>query len=443
LLATRFGRPLVCTSGNDDGEPLLYDECAAQRALAGIADAWLHHNRPIAHPIDDSVVRIIADRPVTLRLARGLAPLSLEFSVKANQPILALGGHLKVAAAWSNGAQAVLGPHVGSLDTLAARERYLEQLDAWQTLYRFRPALLVHDLHPDYFTTQWAAALGVPTLAVQHHHAHVVASMLEHRWLDRTVLGVAWDGAGYGPDGTIWGGEFLVATATEYQRLARLRPFQLPGGDRCAREPWRTAFSLLTQTVGNEAARALLHRSVTNAQARVLLQVLNATSNASPVTTSAGRLFDAAAYLCLGIDRVEYEGQAAMLLEAATIEGADGEYRFPLVADELDWRPLLQDLLADRCRGERPGLMAFRFHRALASGIASVCRTRPDLPVTLSGGVFQNRVLTELVADKLADHPQPLGLPGVIPVGDGGLAAGQLAIASARLSQHQERTPCA
>lgn len=442
LLATQFGRPLVCTSGNDDGEPLLYDECAAERALGGIADAWLHHNRPIAHPIDDSVVRIIADRPATIRLARGLAPLSLELNAHANPPILALGGHLKVAAAWSNGVQAVLGPHIGSLDTLAARERYVEQLDAWQMLYRFRPALLVHDLHPDFFTTQWAAPQGVPTLAVQHHHAHVVASMLEHRWLERTVLGVAWDGAGYGPDGTIWGGEFLVATATGYQRLARLRPFQLPGGDRCAHEPWRTAFSLLTQVVGNEAARAVLPRSVTSTQVSVLSNLLKTTSNASPVTTSAGRLFDAAAYLCLGIERVDYEGQAAMLLEAATIADAPGEYRFPLVADELDWRPLLQDLLADRSRGERPGVMALRFHRALAAGIACVCRTRPDLPVTLSGGVFQNRVLTELVAESLAGHSQPRGLPGVIPVGDGGLAAGQLAIASAMYSPHKERPRC-
>jgi len=436
LLAADFGRPLVCTSGNDDGDPLMYREPDAETVLAGVCDGWLHHDRAIARPIDDSVVRVIAGRCVTIRLARGLAPLPLE--APADGSLVALGGHMKSAAAWSNGRQAVLGPHVGELETLSSRRRFIEQLDAWRKLYRFRPLRFVHDLHPDYFTTQLAQQQNERTLAVQHHHAHVVAGMLEEGWLDRTVLGVSWDGTGYGPDGTIWGGEFLVATVRGYQRLGRLRPFPLPGGEACIHHPWRTALSVIAAAVGNEQAEQMLGRSETRPNANVVLQMIRSKVNA-PVTSSAGRLFDAAAQIILGVDRVDYEGQAAMALESVADPSVAGRYAFPLVqrendkksVAELDWRPLFAELLADRRRGASPGEMAMRFHRTLAAGIVRVCRRRPDLPVVLGGGVFQNRLLTELLVQMLYDHPQPLGLPGAIPPGDGGLAAGQLAVALA------------
>lgn len=430
LLAADFGKPLVCTSGNDDGEPLVYREADAPVSLAGVCDAWLHHNRPIERPIDDSVVRVIAGRPVTIRLARGLAPLPLD--LPADESILALGGHMKSAAAWSNGRQAVLGQHVGELESLATRQRLLEQLAAWQELYRFRPGRLVHDLHPDYYTTKWAQDHHLPSLAVQHHHAHVVAGMLPHGWLDRTVLGVSWDGTGYGPDGSVWGGEFLIATVGGYRRVARLRPFPLPGGETCIRQPWRAALSVVAAAVGREEATKIFAAFNATAKLNVLLNLLD-TERLSPRTSSAGRLFDAAAHLILGIDRAEYEGQAATMLEAAADPVEGGQYELPLTNDqgrriaELDWRPLIGNLLADRRRGVAPRVMAMRFHRALATGIVKVCRRRPDLPIVLGGGVFQNRLLTELVVRQLEDHSQPLGTPGVIPPGDGGLAAGQLA----------------
>ena len=193
--------------------------------MAGIADLWLHHNRAIARPIDDSVVRVIAGRRVTIRLARGLAPLPL--NLPEMPPTIAVGGFLKAAVAWSNGSSAVLGPHIGDQESLASRERFLAHLKDWLRLYRFRPAQLVHDMHPEYFSTQWAQKQSLPQLAVQHHHAHVAAGMVEHGWLDRRVLGVAWDGTGYGTDGTIWGGEFLVCSAGEFERVARVRPFSL------------------------------------------------------------------------------------------------------------------------------------------------------------------------------------------------------------------------
>lgn len=435
LIARGVSRPLVCTSGNVEGEPLVYRESEAEALLSELCDGWLHHDREIVRPIDDSVVRVIARRSVTIRLARGLAPLAL--SPSADRPMLALGGHLKAAPAWYNGRQAVLGPHVGDLETLATRERLMMQLDDWQRFYRFEPELLVHDLHPDYFSTRWAESQEVPRLAVQHHHAHVVASMLEHQWLDRTVLGVAWDGIGYGTDGTLWGGEFLLCHARGFSRLARLRPFALPG-DRCVQEPVRTAMSVLAATLGVEATASWLSATANLEHLKPLLRILN-NASAAPRTSSAGRLFDAVAYLCLGIERVDYEGQAGMQLEAIADRSAAGSYRLPLLETvcngepllELDWRPLVDDLLRDQRGGATPGDLSMRFHRTLAAGIAQICRLRPESPVVLCGGVFHNRLLTECVVEQFEQYPQPLGLPGTIPIGDGGIAAGQLAIASA------------
>jgi hydrogenase maturation protein HypF len=433
LVTCAFARPLVCTSGNREGDPLEYQNESADTALANVADVWLHHNRDIAHAIDDSVVRIIGGRRVSLRLGRGLAPLPLELSAPA--PLVALGGHLKSALAWSNGVQCVLGPHIGDLETIATRERYLAHLKDMLRLYRFRPRLLVHDLHPDYFSTQWAARQKVPRLAVQHHHAHVAAGMLEHGWLERRVLGVAWDGTGYGPDGTIWGGEFLVCQGADFERVGRLRPFALPGGDVAIRQPWRTAISVCSQL---DAAGGLAHQLLWKVPKVQLQQVQRVVQRPklSPVTSSAGRLIDAAAALILGIDHVEFEGQAAMRLEAAADQDARGWYHFPVVEDqlcELDWRPLFEGLVADIQRGIDAGTLAMKFHRSLAHGIVSICRRWNELPVVFSGGVFQNKLLTELIADMGGDTSQVFGFPGAVPPNDGGLAAGQLAIAAAKL----------
>jgi hydrogenase maturation protein HypF len=432
IMARDFGRPLVCTSGNREGDPLEYEIDAAEKHLAGIADLWLHHDRKIARPIDDSVVRIIAGRRVAIRLARGLAPLPLD--LPAMPPTIAVGGYLKAAAAWSNGAQAVLGPHIGDQESVASRERCLAHLKDWLRLYWIRPVQLVHDMHPEYFSTQWAQKQEIPQLAVQHHHAHVVAGMLEHGWLDRRVLGVAWDGTGYGADGTIWGGEFLVCTASGFERVARLRPFALPGGEAGIREPWRIALAVCGQLDAAIDIKQWPGWKVEAAKLASIKQIL-ARPILAPITSSAGRLIDAAAALILGIDRAEFDGQAAMRLEAAADRDARGWYHFP-VSDgplkELDWRPLFVGLLADCRRGVDPGTLAMRFHRSLAHGIVGICRRWNEMPVVLSGGVFQNRLLTELVVEMIESKSQSLGLPGLIPPNDGGLAAGQLAVAAAK-----------
>jgi len=437
LVARGVDRPLVCTSGNVEGEPLEFEINEAQRKLKGVCDLWLHHDRPIARPIDDSVVRVIAGRRVTLRLARGLAPLALDLSL--NEPTIALGGHLKSAAAWSNGFQAVLGPHVGDHGTLASRERFLNQCDDWQRLYRFQPNHLIHDMHPTYFTSSWAMQQNISTQSVQHHHAHIVAGMLEHGWLDRKVLGVAWDGTGYGTDGTIWGGEFLIATAKSFERVASQRPFRLPGGEAAIREPWRIAVALAT-TVGRESNPSLSRHyferlqswsSLSRSSIETIQQIAKS-PNLSTEITSAGRLFDAAATIALGVTHAEFDGQPAMMLEAVADHAAPGIYDFPVrrrKIQELDWQPLFEGLLTDVMMQIEPAAMAMKFHRSVAAAIVSVCRQFPEFPVVLGGGVFQNRLLTELILEMIDTGNRELGLPGIIPPNDGGLAAGQLAAA--------------
>jgi hydrogenase maturation protein HypF len=437
MIVSAFGRPLVCTSGNRDGDALEYEIATSEQRLAGIADVWLHHDRQIMRPIDDSVVRVIAGRRVTIRLARGLAPLALPLPTMP--ATLAVGGHLKAALAWSNGVQCVLGPHVGDQESIAARERYLAHWQDCQSLYRATPIQCVHDAHPDYFTTHWALRQHLPRIVAQHHHAHIVAGMLEHHWLDRQVLGVAWDGTGYGTDGTIWGGEFLVSTGTSFERVARLRPFRLPGGEAAIREPWRIAMAVGAQLTEPGRLGYIARPSwpaSDNAPQRIaaIQQIVNL-SQLSPLTSSAGRLFDAAAAIVLGCGASEFDGQPAMLLEAAADRTDRKCYELPLIdgpLPELDWRPTFAQLIADWQAGVEPGRIAMRFHRALAAGIVAVCRGHSSLPIVLGGGVFQSRLLTELVAEQLAGTQQPLGLPGTIPPNDGGLAAGQLAIAACR-----------
>jgi hydrogenase maturation protein HypF len=434
MLLNFVQRPLVCTSGNVEDEPLVYELDAASEQLQGVADLWLEHDRPILRPIDDSVVRVMAGRAVTIRLARGYAPLPLDLRCEA--PLLALGGHHKTSIALSNGAQAVLGPHVGDLDSIASRQRYAEQVDALSDLYGIDTCQLACDLHPEYFTTQWAENRWPAIERVQHHHAHIAAGMLEHGWLDRQVLGVSFDGTGYGMDGTIWGGEFLLSTATGFARVGHLRPFALPGGEQAVRQPWRVATGLVRDAAGNDEAARLGFQT---GDAESLLPLLRR-PNLSPVTTSAGRLFDGVAALVLGVEECCFEGQAAMFLEAACDRSDVGRYDIPIqngVPRQLDWRPLVKRILCDRAVSVSPGAMAMRFHRGLADAIAEFCRSYGNLPIVLGGGVFQNRVLVELLAERFADTSQMFGLPGRIPPNDGGLAAGQLAVAAALIRQRR------
>jgi hydrogenase maturation protein HypF len=422
---------LICTSGNLDGDPLVSGVNESDQRLKNMADVFLHHDRDIAHPIDDSVVRMIANRAVTIRCARGIAPLPLEIDTDAR--CLALGGNQKSAVALSNGCQSLLGPHIGDLISIAAQEQFGEQLRNLCDLVRITPNDLrvMHDPHPDYFSTRWNGVIHANRTAAWHHHSHIVAGMLEHRWLDRKVLGVAFDGTGLGTDGSIWGGEFLLATATQFERVGHLRTFGLPGGDSAIADPRKIGVSVLSQIEGLQSDEigellGLLCDDV--GQIRRLLD-----SRWTSQTTSCGRLFDAAASIILRQSISEFEGQAAMRLEAECDPAETGEYSFVVVGTgpvEIDWRPAFQMMINDRHFGVAPKAMAMRFHRGLATAIIKVCSQWADLPVIVGGGVFQNRVLVELLVKQWPAGRAPLGLPGLIPPNDGGLAAGQLAIAS-------------
>lgn len=432
LLLQQCSGPLVVTSANLEEEPLAYQSERIGVQLKLVADLWLEHDRPIERPIDDSVVRWMAGRCVTIRLARGLAPYPLD--LPCDEPLFALGGHQKAALALCNGRQSILGPHIGDLENLASRERYQDQLQALQTLYGIEQASFLCDAHPDYFTSQWAERQSALLETVQHHHAHIVAGMLEQGWLDKQVLGVAFDGTGWGDDQTIWGGEFLLSTATGYERVAHLRPFPLPGGERAVREPWRVAVSLVVQAAGKQAASQL---KLTAEPIEPFLTIIDS-ERYSPKTSSAGRLFDGVASLVLGVTHAEFEGQAAMMLESHCDLSETGSYEIVLQAGkpiQLDWRPLVSQILKDRARGVAPSVMAMRFHRGLAQAVARLCRQYAPTPVVLGGGVFQNRCLVELFVEEFAENQQPLGLPGMIPPNDGGLAAGQLAVAVVRRNQ--------
>ncbi len=464
MLLQRLKAPVVVTSGNLDGVPLEFQNQAARADLSSIVDGWLLHDREIERPVDDSVVRVIAGRSVTLRAARGIAPMRLP--IQTSELILAVGGEQKVAVALSNGRQSVLGPHIGDMHTIAARRRFIEQQEALSKLYGVRPDLIVHDLHPDYFTTRWAMEQGVRTMAIQHHHAHIASAMLEHGLLDQVVLGVAFDGTGYGTDGSSWGGEFLLATEYDFHRVATLLPFVLPGGEMAIRQPWRTAVSLLTAAMPDLSADHIAELLIKSAKARNSPMADFGDALPSPdqirdvqrlvqlghgaVTSSMGRLFDGIAAIVLGTGHCSFEAELAMRLEAACaddssilctsgllplvdVRRSDVETGVEKQRFALDWRPLLRRLVTDIQSGCCASTMAILFHQAIADAVATVADQYSGYPVVLSGGCFQNRVLTERVVDRLRQGSRLVAAPGTIPPNDGGLAAGQLVIAAARL----------
>lgn len=432
LLLERVKVPLVTTSGNREGEALAASEATATRDLAGIADLWLHHDRHIERPVDDSVLRVIENKSCILRLARGLAPLRLP-SLAVERPIIALGGHMKNAIALSNGSQAVLGPHVGDLDSVSNCDRWNEHLVAMTSLYgvSIDAAELISDAHPDYFTTQWLAERGRTPISAFHHHAHVAAVMLEHG-LDQEVLGLAWDGTGFGQDGTIWGSEALLATRFSFRRVGSLSSFPLPGGERAIFEPWRIAVALVAQSCGLEAASRLTWPEVTTQQVEGVLKLLTH-PQLMPQTSSMGRLFDAVAALALGISQSPDDGRAAMLMEFSADESASGRYElaWDRTTGKADWRPLIAAVISEQQRAATPGQIAMRFHRAIAEWANDLATEHANVPLVISGGCFQNGLLRKLIAEKLSNRRSGFFEPTILPPGDGGLAAGQLAIAAA------------
>lgn len=431
LLLEECGFPLVATSGNRNDEPIVTDEDDALVRLDGIADLFLVHDRPIVRPVDDSVARMNTGRPQLLRRARGYAPAPIAAAVEPG--ILALGGHLKSTIALSTGAGVVVSQHLGDLDTPEARDAYDNAVGDIARLHHATPRLVVRDLHPDYHSTRVAERMGAPVVAVQHHVAHVAACMAEHG-LSPPLLGVAWDGTGYGPDGTIWGGEFIRIDGSGWRRVACLRPFRLPGGEAAVREPRRSALGLLFAAYGREAlAMADLPpvAAFTPAERITIAAMLDRGVNA-PVTTSAGRLFDAVAALIDLRQFATYEGQAAAALEWTASRDAGAAYDFPLQDGtgetplQVDWAPALDAALADLRAGRAESVISAAFHKGLALAIAAVAARIGEATVVLSGGCFQNALLTEATVAALRAGGLTPWWDEQVPANDGGLALGQV-----------------
>jgi hydrogenase maturation protein HypF len=498
LLMAELGFPVIATSGNLSDEPICTDEREALERLGGIADVFLVHNRPIVRHVDDSIVRVMLNRELVLRRARGYAPLPIQINTplpscghplparrgegRGEGNVLAVGAHLKNAVALSVGNQVFISQHIGDLETEQAYTAFRRVIADFEKLYDARPQIIAADLHPDYLSTKFALdqvrssgfsrseppeggtpsdkpqpavpEAGAPiVMQVQHHIAHVLSCMAENE-IAPPVLGVSWDGTGYGTDGTIWGGEFFLVTDESIERIAHLRPFRLPGGDQAVKEPRRTAIGLLYemsgesifsgQKVRREGACAPL-AAFSPAELTALKTMLAKKLN-SPVTTSMGRLFDAVASLINLRQQIRFEGQAAMELEFA-LDGieTDEAYRLPIENAEerskdssrithhasriLDWSLMVGEILSDVRNGIVPGIISAKFHNALAEGIVAVAKHAGQNRVVLSGGCFQNRYLTERAVRRLqAEGFRPYWHQRV-PPNDGGIALGQVVAA--------------
>lgn len=449
LLMAEVGRPLVATSGNVSDEPICIDENEALQRLQGLADLFLVHNRPIVRQVDDSVARIIMGREMVLRRARGYAPLPISLKKPANG-ILAVGAHLKNTVALSVGSDVFVSQHIGDLETVAADQAFQRIIADFQQIYDQQPARVACDAHPDYRSTQYARRSGLPVTEVQHHYAHILSCMAENE-VESPVLGVSWDGTGYGLDGTIWGGEFLIIKGASFQRFAALRTFMLPGGDKAVKEPRRTALGVLYEIFGKEVfqMRELLSvQAFAPSELSVIQSMLERKVN-SPRTSSLGRLFDAVSSLAGLRQRIRFEGQAAMELEFA-LNSPEGErpYPFRIVQTHgtgsempggagamiwIDWEPLIWAVLEDaRCRVPA-WVIAARFHNALAEMVIGISRLVGLDRVVLSGGCFQNRYLTERIVQRLImDGMRPYWHQR-IPPNDGGIALGQVLAACQRM----------
>ena len=426
LLMQECRFPLIATSGNRSDEPIAISNDEAATRLKDIADHFLMHNRPIVRACDDSVVRLTRGRAGILRRARGYAPLGIRVR-HSLPPVLAVGGHLKNTVAIGVGRDVFLSQHIGDLDTLEARGAFERAIADLCRLYSFKPELIACDLHPDYASTHWAERAGLPLVRVQHHQAHVAACAVEND-VEGEYLGVSWDGTGYGFDGAIWGGEFFRVEGNQFERIAHLRSFGLPGGDTAVREGWRSAASLLFQVFGSESGNPTLAAESPGKprlEESKIRYMLERDINVIP-TTSVGRLFDAVASIAGVARRNRFEGQAAMLLENE-IGSLRTEDAYALPGG--DWGPLITAVMADKLEGVAVPEIAARFHNALVGWIVEVATHVGLKQVVLSGGVFQNRYLTERTAAVLESRGFDLYTHQRVPPNDGGIALGQAVMA--------------
>ncbi len=438
--------PLVMTSGNRSHEPIAYEDDDAMERLGDVADVILRHNRPIHVRCDDSVTRIVAGAELPIRRSRGYAPLPIPLVRDCSVPMLAVGGQFKAVFGLARGQRAILSQHLGDLDHYAAYRQFERDIALFEQLFH-APELIVHDLHPDYLSTRYAqeraARENLSLLGVQHHHAHMASCMADNG-LDEPVIGVTFDGTGFGRDEatgatTIWGGEFLVGDFGGFRRAAHLRNVAMAGGNQAVKEPWRMAVAHLVDAgCGTSLFADRVPYSTLRTVEKLLARGMNVVR-----TSSAGRLFDAVAAIAGLRDRVSYEGQAAMELEwAATDVPVCGEYDFEIQSPRndsepfvFDPRPMIRAVAADVANGTTASHIARRFHSSLVTMIVEACRRiRDDVgleSVVLSGGVFMNALLLAETIARLADVGFRVYRHRQVPANDAGLCLGQLAVAAA------------
>jgi hydrogenase maturation protein HypF len=443
LLLSELGFPVVATSGNLGDEPICTDENEALERLGEIADMFLVHNRPIIRHVDDSIVRVVAGREQVLRRARGFAPLPMPLKAPA-RTTLAVGAHLKNAVALAMGAQAFISQHIGDLETVPSLAAFQRTIADFERLYEASPELIAADAHPDYRSTKFARECGLPIVSVQHHYAHVLSCMTENE-LDPPALGVSWDGTGFGNDGTIWGGEFLKIGSKGFERFSHLRSFHLPGGEAAVREPRRAAIGLLFEIFGDEVfeiADLPSVRAFSANELRALRRMIARKLNA-PLTSSAGRLFDAVASLIGLRQRSAFEGQPAMELEFA-LDGVESSHAYPVrFAGMIDWEPAVREIVANLRAGVAAGEIAAKFHNTLVEAIIEVARRSGETCVVLCGGCFQNKYLTEHTVSRLRDEGFRPYWHERLPSNDGGIALGQIVAAMRATEEPQKRArPC-
>lgn len=453
LFADARVRALVMTSANLSEEPIAIDNIEAQSRLRNIADAFLFHNREILQRCDDSVAAQVDRAPQLLRRARGYVPLAMDLPIDA-PPLLAVGGHLKSVFALARGRYVYQSQHLGDLENLTGLDFFKESLDHLMRTFEIVPQTVVHDLHPGYLSTawakEWAAERGLSLIGAQHHHAHIAACMAEHH-LDRSVIGLALDGTGYGTDGRIWGGEVLICAMDSFERFAHLQYVPLPGGDAAVREPWRMALAhLRAAQVEIASADVLTLLGATNKELRLLERMIERKIN-SPMTSSLGRLFDAVAAVVLSRRKVDYEAQAAIELEGIAIDETDDVDGYPVQLNAGNWdmrepmlicvQPLWLELLCDLRSGASKARIAARFHAGIARAFvrASVAaRNATGIGVVaLSGGVLHNRRLARLLRLNLEKEGFEVYHHRRVSPGDGGLSYGQAAIAAAILTRRR------
>jgi len=443
VLAADVAAALVLTSANVSDEPIAYEDADARERLSDVADLYLVHDRPIHTRTDDSVVRSLgAGTPLLIRRSRGFVPGAIALPSALRRPVLGCGAELKSTFCLAKGSRAWVSHHVGDLKNYETLTSYREGVDHFQRLFAVEPEVVAHDLHPDYLSTSYANAReGVDHVAVQHHHAHLAAVLAEHEE-PGDALGAIYDGTGLGPDNTVWGGELLVGSARGYERAGLLFPVRMPGGDAAAREPWRMACAWLAAALEQErpALPARLAGMVEAGRWGAISELIRG-GVASPLTTSAGRLFDAVAALCGLRAEVNYEGQAAAELEGIAVPQPGRGYPMPLVTGGeapilIDARETIRALLSDLDAGTTPGLVSGRFHESLAAATAAACAQitaeRGLDAVVLAGGVFQNRLLLARATELLGAEGLRVLIPRLLPPNDGAICFGQVAVAAAR-----------